>query len=154
MTADDRLDILERIGRYSYAADEGDAEGLAALFTADGVMARRLIGDDAPVTLAEGREALAAWARAAFAARPEGVLTRHHQRATAFDALGEASARTRTMLLLTRIGPGDRHPAAAVSGLYRDEWRRTADGWRIARRVAEIDRPRTDGGGGGPARDA
>lgn len=150
MTAEDRLDILERIGRYSYAADEGDAEGLAALFTADGVFARRLIGDDAPETLAAGREALAAWARAAFAARPRGVRTRHHQRATVFDAIGEAEAGTRTMLLVTRIGPGDRHPVAAASGLYRDEWRRTGEGWRIARRVAEIDRPRAaaDGAAG------
>ena len=61
-----------------------------------------------------------------------------------FDDLTADAASTRTMLLLTSIGPGDRHPRTVSSGVYRDEWRRTAEGWRIARRVADMDRPAPD----------
>ena len=141
MTADDRLAILEQIGRYSYAADDRDVEGMVGLFTGDGVFERREIGSDGPVYAVAGREALRRWAAEAFGSLPEGVLTRHHQRATVFDELGADAARTRTMFLLTSIAPGDRHPRTVSSGVNRDEWRRTADGWRIARRVADADRP-------------
>ena len=142
MTAEDRLDILEQIGRYSYAADERDAEGLVALFTDDGVIERWLTDSEAPEERTAGSAALRAWAQGHYDARPEGVQTRHHQRATVFDELVADRARTRTMLLLTRIGPGDRHPVSTGSGVYHDEWRRTADGWRIARRAIHIDRVR------------
>lgn len=144
MTAEDRLDILDQIGRYSYAADDRDAEGMAARFTADGVFERREIGSDGPVFRAAGRAALLGWATEVIASRGDGVLTRHHQRATVFDELEAETARTRTMLLLTRFAPGDRHPRTVLSGVYRDEWRRTDEGWRIARRVADLDRPASD----------
>ena len=144
MTAEDRLAILEQIGRYSYAADDQDAAGMAGLFTEDGVFERHEIGSDGPVYAVEGREALRAWATDAFEALPEGVLTRHHQRATVFDELTADAARTRTMMLLTSIGPGDQHPRTVSSGVCRDEWRRTAEGWRIARRISDTDRPASD----------
>ena len=72
------------------------------------------------------------------------MLTRHHQRATVFDELTADAARTRTMFLLTSIGPGDRHPRTVSSGVCRDEWRRSAEGWRITRRIADLDRPAAD----------
>ena len=144
MTAEDRLAILEQIGRYSYAADDQDAEGMVGLFTEDGVYERHEIGSQGPVYAVEGREALRGWAADAFGALPEGVLTRHHQRATVFDELTADAARTRTMMLLTSIGPGDQHPRTVSSGVCRDEWRRTAEGWRIARRISDTDRPASD----------
>ena len=140
MSAADRLDILEQIARYSYAADERDADGLAALFTEDGVIERWLIDSEAPEEHVEGHAALHAWAQGHYDARPEGVQTRHHQRATVFDDLTADAARTSTMLLLTRIGPGDRYPVMTASGVYHDEWRRTPDGWRMTRRAIHIDR--------------
>ena len=140
MSAADRLDILDQIGRYSYAADERDADRLAALFTEDGVIERWLIDSAASEERSEGHAALRAWAQGHYDARPEGVQTRHHQRATVFDELTADSARTSTMLLLTWIGPGDRAPVTTASGVYHDEWRRTPGGWRIARRAIHIDR--------------
>ena len=140
MSAADRLAILEQIARYSYAADERNAEGLAALFTDKGVIERWLIGSEAPEEHVQGTTALLAWAQGHYDARPNGVQTRHHQRATVFDELSDNQARTRTMLLLTRIGPGDRFPVTTGSGVYHDEWLRTTEGWRFARRVIHIDR--------------
>ena len=144
MTAEDRLAILEQIGRYSYAADDQDVEGMVGLFTEDGAFERHEIGSNGPVYAVEGREALRQWAADAFESLPEGVLTRHHQRATVFDELTADAARTRTMFLLTSIGPGDRHPRTVSSGVCRDEWRRSAEGWRIARRSSDMDRPAAD----------
>ena len=144
MTAEDRLDILEQIGRYSYAVDAFDGDEFAARFTEDGVFERRRIGSREPVQVIEGRAALRRWIVNTFEALPDGVMTRHHQRATVFDELSADAASTRTMLLLTSIAPGDRHPRTVSSGVYRDEWRRTGEGWRIARRVADMDRPAPD----------
>lgn len=141
MTAEDRLAILDQIGRYSYAVDAFDGDEFAARFTDDGVFERHAIGSDGPYEVIEGHAALRRWILDILQTLPEGVLTRHHQRATVFDELTPDAARTRTMLLLTSIGPGDRHPRTVGSGVYRDEWRRTGDGWRIARRVADMDRP-------------
>ena len=144
MTAEDRLAILDQIGRYSYAVDAFDADEFAARFTADGVFERRAIGSDGPYEVIEGHEALRRWILEILETLPEGVITRHHQRATVFDELSADAASTRTMLLLTSIAPGDRHPRTVSSGVYRDEWRRTGEGWRIARRVADMDRPAPD----------
>ncbi len=144
MSAEDRLDILDQIGRYSYAVDAFDGDEFAARFTEDGVFERRAIGSDGPYAVIAGRAALRDWILGLLETLPEGVITRHHQRATVFDELSADAASTRTMLLLTSIAPGDRHPRTVSSGVYRDEWRRTADGWRIARRVADMDRPAPD----------
>lgn len=144
MTAEDRLDILDQIGRYSYAVDAFDDAEFAARFTDDGVFERRGIGSDGPYEVIEGHEALRRWILEILQTLPEGVITRHHQRATVFDELSADAASTRTMMLLTSIAPGDRHPRTVSSGVYRDEWRRTADGWRIARRIADMDRPAPD----------
>ena len=97
-----------------------------------------------PSTPSRAARRCASWAADAFEALPEGVLTRHHQRATVFDELTADAARTRTMFLLTSIGPGDHYPRTVSSGVCRDEWRRTAEGWRIARRIADADRPAVD----------
>jgi uncharacterized protein (TIGR02246 family) len=38
MSAEDRLDIFDLFARYAWSYDTGDAKGMAALFTEDGVM--------------------------------------------------------------------------------------------------------------------
>ena len=145
MGSGDRLAILDRIGRYSYAWDGRDAEAYAALFTPDGVF-EVYAGGGEPVIRNEGREAIRAWARAIHAGddpglrrRAEGEQSRHHQSGTVFDELGPDAARTRTMLLSTAQAPGDAVPRPSTTGVYRDEWRRTPEGWRLARRTLRMD---------------
>ena len=136
MSLDDRVAILEQIARYSYAWDERDAEAYTALFAEDAVFEVDPELPGGPATLARGREEIGAWARARMAARAPGVQTRHHQTGTIFDELSADSARTRTMLLTTRVGPG---AEPATTGVYSDEWRRTPEGWRFARRTLRHD---------------
>ena len=136
----DRLAILEQIARYSYAWDDRDLEAYIALFVegASFVVDPELPGG--PSVDATGHEAIRTWARERMDARKPGVQVRHHQSGTLFDELGEDQARTRTMLLTSRVGPDGEPPG---SGIYYDEWRRTAEGWRFAKRTLRHDFPRT-----------
>ena len=136
----DRLAILEQIARYSYAWDDRDLEAYIALFVegASFVVDPELPGG--PSVDATGHEAIRTWARERMDARKPGVQVRHHQSGTLFDELGEDQARTRTMLLTSRVGPDGEPPG---SGVYYDEWRRTAEGWRFAKRTLRHDFPRT-----------
>ena len=43
------------------------------------------------------------------------------------------------MLLGTRRYPGDTSPRVSGTGIYHDEWRKTPDGWRFARRAVHMD---------------
>ncbi len=135
---EDRLAILEQIARYSYAWDGRDLDAYVALFAEDGVFVVDPELPGGPSTHAVGHEAIRAWARERMDARKPGVQVRHHQSGTLFEELGEDSARTRTMLLTSRVGPDGQPPS---SGIYYDEWRRTAEGWRFANRTLHHDFP-------------
>ena len=134
----DRLAILEQIARYSYAWDDRDLEAYVALFAGDAAFVVDPELPDGPSVDAHGHEAIRAWARERMDARKPGVQVRHHQSGTLFEELDGDRARTRTMLLTSRVGPEGEPPS---SGVYYDEWRRTAEGWRFAKRTLRHDFP-------------
>jgi ketosteroid isomerase-like protein len=140
VSAEDRLAILETIARYSQAFDGKDARAYAALFTDDGVFEIVMRGAGEPLQRYAGSAAIFEWVGEAFRGRLAEVQTRHNQSATVFDELSSSTARTRTMLIETRQRSGERHPSPYTTGVYQDEWRRTEQGWRIARRAVHIDR--------------
>lgn len=140
MSAEDRLDILEGLARSSYASDERDGDACAERFVVDGVLEVWMRGGDAPQERIEGRDAVHAWAQARYGARPEGLQTPYHQRAVVFDMLTPEVASTRTMILASEIGRGDRAPRATTSGVCHDEWRKTQRGRRLALRTTHLDR--------------
>lgn len=134
----DRLAILEQIARYSYAWDDRDLDAYVALFADDAAFVVDPELPDGPTTAARGHEAIRAWARERMDARKPGVQVRHHQSGTLFEELDGDRARTRTMLLTSRVGPDGERPS---SGVYYDEWRRTPQGWRFASRTLRHDFP-------------
>ena len=136
MQIEDRLALLEQIARYSYAWDEQDLDGYVALFIEDGVFEVDPELPGGPSVHCHGHEAIREWAAARMAARSPDVQVRHHQSGSIFDELGADHARTRTMLLTSRVGPGGEPPS---SGVYYDEWQRTPEGWRFARRTLRHD---------------
>ena len=138
MSSEDRFAILEVIANYSYSYDARDADAYAALFTEDAVF-EVYAGREKPLVHNEGREAIREWARGLHEEMPEGYRSRHNQSGTVFEELGPDAARTRTMLLGTRLYPGDSAPRVSGTGVYRDEWRKTAEGWRFARRILHMD---------------
>ena len=138
MSVEDRLAILEMIGHYSRTYDGKDADGYAELFTEDAVF-EVYSGREKPLLHCGSREAIREWARALHEEMPDGYQSRHHQTGTIFEQLGPDSARTTTMLLGTRRYPGDESPQVSGTGIYHDEWRKTPDGWRFARREVHMD---------------
>ena len=68
-----------------------------------------------------------------------GVQTHHYQTNIVLTEVGEGHVRAQTMLLLTHQRPGEATPQVVVTGLYRDEFRRSADGWKFSRRDSYLD---------------
>jgi hypothetical protein len=69
-----------------------------------------------------------------------------YQTGLLFDEVTTNTARTRTMLLLTRQGAPDSAPLLQLTGVYYDTWRKTGEGWRLVHRAAHLDRDPGFGG--------
>ena len=81
------------------------------------------------------RAAIGAWAAQTHQGLLAGIRTSHHQSGVLFDVLTAEQARTRTMILVTMQGPTEAVPRLFLSGVYHDEWRKTAEGWRLVHRT-------------------
>lgn len=125
---------------YAAAVDGGDADAAAACFVADGVLempgGRRF----------DGRDAIAQRVRDQSADQ----VSRHVLSNFALRLTGDGRVAGRCLLTLyraTRTAPGPLplHGPYLV-GEYDDEYRRTADGWRLARRTLRTVFRRAEGG--------
>jgi hypothetical protein len=131
VSTDDRLLVVDALGRLSHAADALDREALACALTED---ATWRVG--ATAEAAVGVDSIAAALRSAL---PAGGAARRHLRNTVFDGIDEAGAvLTRSYFLLTLVTDGGL-PAITSTGIYEDRLVRAGDGWRVAARVASPD---------------
>ena len=137
---EDRLAIAEQLAQYSYRWDSKDSEGFADLFTEDGVMERRLGGALVSGSRVVGRQAIFAYAKGSHEGRLADRQTRHHMSALVFLELSTDVAVTENMALITHQTADDRVPFISGSGIYRNTWRKTDQGWKIAERVLFTDR--------------
>ena len=137
---EDRLAIAEQLAQYAYRWDAKDAEGFAELFTEDGVMERRRGDAVVPGSRVEGRRAIRDYARTSHQGRLADRQSRHHMSALVFLELSTDSAITENMALITHQPEGDDVPFISGSGIYRNTWKKTAQGWKIAERVLFSDR--------------
>lgn len=136
----DRLEITDALTQYSYRWDGKDSAGFAALFTEDGIMERWLFGELVEGSRVEGRAAIYDYAKRSHEGRLADRQTRHHFSGIVFLELNEATAVTENMALITHQTASDPTAFISSSGIYRNTWRKTAEGWRIARRVLMSDR--------------
>ena len=124
-------DCAALITRYTHLVDEGQASGVAELFTPDGVWA-------SPEATLEGQEAI----RAAFLRREQsGRRSRHVCTNVAIDVEDEGSASGLCYLTLFRTdaeGTPARGTAPDLVGVYRDRFVRTPEGWRFSSRRTEV----------------
>ena len=131
---EDREAIRDLLLEYRRALDEKDFEAYAGLFGDDGefVTDGRAVRGRAEILgmLAD----LQAEGALSMAAGDDRHLVANVEIAVDGD---RATARS-TWVYLTREGDG---PHLALVGHYEDELRRTAAGWRFARRVAPCDIP-------------
>lgn len=137
MDTADRLAIIDVLHRYAHCYDEGDLDGLAALFTEDATFT---IGGGAiggmPSTMqgrAEIRESMGRRREATAAAQRRHLITN-----VIVDDIADDRAAAASYLLLGSTEDGAL--ALPVTGRYTDELVRQADGtWRISRRELRLD---------------
>ena len=136
MTPLDRLfahhEIADLITRYAMLNDDGDHDGVAAMFTEDGRFVRPS-GGDAIV----GRDAI----RASYEGRPPRI-SRHLITNIVIDLLAEDEATARSTMVLYTAPPGalpaDANTPALLGG-FRDRLVKTDAGWRFATREGFLD---------------
>ncbi|WP_319456959.1 MULTISPECIES: nuclear transport factor 2 family protein [unclassified Mycobacterium] len=121
-TNDDTVEITRALALLGHIMDDHDTEGLRECLTEDAIWDGSVFGFD-PVV---GVDAIASVLSA------DGHARAHH-----------------TTNIVVSEGPGDEvrvrskglgimDGGSVVSAVYEDELRRTADGWRISRRVIHI----------------
>jgi len=125
---EDKLEILDLIGRYSHAADGDDPEKYAGVFTDDGIFHGRA-GQPDEIIL-EGRERLKKFHSNAVKRRGDS-RTRHHQSTTIFLEISETRALTRTYLMTTTRFNDRPEVLVGLTSVYEDVMVTTPSGWRI-----------------------
>ncbi len=134
-----KLAIAETLAQYSYRWDSKDAEGFANLFTEDGVMERWLNGAVVEGSRIEGKSAIFDYARRSHQGRLADRQTRHHFSGLVFLELTDDTAVTENMALITHQTADDGAAFIRSSGIYRNTWSKTAQGWRISKRILFTD---------------
>lgn len=139
MHLEDRFAIQDVVAHYAYTYDTQDATGFAALFTEDAIWEAFPQDAVSPEVRLESRAAIHAWVTQRFRKRSGVFTSRHHQSGLLFEALTAESARTRIMVLITHQSIREDAPRPTLSGVYHDQWRKIAPGWRLAHRVLRYD---------------
>lgn len=128
----DRLAIQSVIARYVHALDSGDIELLDDVFLSDA---------EFDLTSAGGLRGSWPELKSYFSNEHRAKFARDFHLFSnvlvEFDE-GRATAQTRSKVINPRVLPHADGSAALgeiAVGVYQDSWRRSPDGWRIARRV-------------------
>ena len=124
----DRIEITDVLCRYSSAIDSFDDEGVRSVL-ADDVFAQ--YGNLDPVS---GADALVAWISGATAA----ITWQHHLLSVYHVEVDGDQASALSYLTSHQVFDGEPDVAKILVARYHDELRRTSDGWKISKRVAEF----------------
>jgi ketosteroid isomerase-like protein len=124
----DRTDIADVLYRYSSAVDSFDNAGVRSAL-ADDIWAQYGNGD--PV---EGGDKLAAWIAEATAT----VIWQHHLLNVYHITIDGDQAKTLSYLTSYQVFKENPDAAIILVARYHDELKRTADGWKISKRVMEL----------------
>ena len=135
----DRLAISEMLAQYSYRWDSKDSMGFAGLFTTDAVMERWQEGMLVENSRVIGKEAIYQYAKRSHEGRLADRQTRHHFSGLVFLELTSQTAVTENMALITHQTAESQAAFITSSGIYRNSWQKTADGWRISKRLLFTD---------------
>jgi hypothetical protein len=122
LTTDDIVEIHQLLALYGHAADSGDAETLAQVFTADGVFD----GSACAVGTYRGLGELSAWFALGQPTHPRGHQTSNYY---VYEEAGRVCARSKWIVVNPATG-------GAMTGDYEDVLVRAEDGWRIQHRTS------------------
>lgn len=128
-----RIECEELLNRYGFLIDGGKASRVAEIFTEDGIW-------ESNSAVVRGAEAIDAWMLVREQQRERE--SRHIVTNVSIDVVDESTAYGHCYVFEFRsdIAGSELRPEVepAVIGDYRDDFVRTADGWRIAHRRVEI----------------
>jgi hypothetical protein len=128
----DRLSINELLSRYCHSIDAARADLCAGLFTEDATL-QTAVGN------AKGGEAIRAWVEGRLALRKESMQVRHYLLNVLLAPVSADLVRARsTLLYATQARDAETSAQLLATGIYEDEVRRTAEGWRFSRRTVEM----------------
>lgn len=132
----DRLDLTELASRYAVCVDARDFDGVAALFTEDGVLVSPEHGELDPTVEAVGRDGVhATMAQLAGLSR-----TFHEVAGVVLDPIDDVTARGKVTCVAHHVTQRKGEWTDLTWHLrYEDRYRRTPEGWLISRRVLRID---------------
>ena len=128
--AEDRLELLDLEGAYGRAYDSRQGEVWSALFVEDGIYQGRQLAGMAAQNFVQGRTALARFCER----EPLSGIHMMHMPQLTIDG-DEARGRVHFQFQATGVDDHGRSLARAVTGYYDVAYTRTAEGWRIRRRV-------------------
>ncbi len=134
-----KLAIQELIAEYAFRWDSKRSAEFADLFTQDASMERRLDGILAAGSRLEGKRAILDYAVDSHNGRLADRQSRHHMSGIRFLELGEDTAVTENLVLITHQTAADPAPVNRSTGIYRISWRLTPEGWKMSRRILLTD---------------
>jgi len=124
----DRTDIADVLYKYSSTVDSFDYDGLRSVL-ADDIWAQ--YGNGEPV---EGADKLAGWIAEATAT----IIWQHHLLNVYHITIDGDHANTLSYLTSYQVFKENPDAAIILVARYHDELRRTADGWKISKRIMEL----------------
>ena len=124
----DRTDIADVLYKYSSTVDSFDNDGLRSVL-ADDIWAQ--YGNGEPV---EGADKLAGWIAEATAT----IIWQHHLLNVYHITVDGDHANTLSYLTSYQVFKENPDAAIILVARYHDELRRTADGWKISKRIMEL----------------
>jgi 3-phenylpropionate/cinnamic acid dioxygenase small subunit len=131
-------DIRKLIARLAFEADEGELDDYLALFTEDAVWEMPAnAASGVPATYCAGQDEISTSVqqRRAIGVQGPGAGTMHHITTQQIDVTGDdASGR----IYYQFVGMIDGKPTVRTLGEYRDRYRRTEQGWKLAHRIILI----------------
>ena len=134
-----RAAIIDILTQYSYRWDSKDSAGFAEIFTEDGILERWGNGERIESATIKGKDAIFDYAKTSHEGRLADRQSRHHFSGIVFIELTETTAITENMALITHQTVNDSSAVIRSSGYYRNTWRKTAQGWRISKRILKVD---------------
>jgi hypothetical protein len=132
------LDIRRLVAELAVQADTGTIEDYLALFTADAVWempANPATGVPAACCTGPAEIRTSVEARRAMGVQGPGAGTMHHITTQHLAVSGDEAT---GHIYYQFLGMVDGKPVLRTLGQYRDRYRRTADGWKLAHRTILI----------------
>ena len=131
----DRIEIQDLISRYSHTWDSKDPKGWSDLFVKYGVWTNYFAGKKNK-SLGSGEELLAFAQELQGSFRDRGIVTRHHQTNTLLKKKEDGTIEGETVFSVIWQHHDDPLPKLMHSGVYRDVYVKTDEGWKF--RVREV----------------